>query len=281
MTRDEMRNFAHQSNAMRVIFGPVPQLADEVARLGVERVLILAKRRQARELAEVIDALSPKSIGIFADAAMHTPADVTDAALAVVAEGRADGVVAIGGGSAIGLSKAIALRTNLPQIVVPTTYAGSEMTPILGETVNGVKTTQRSFKVLPNVILYDVDLTLSLPATLSATSGLNAMAHAVEALYADDGNPLVSLMAQNAIEAFARALPKIVENPLDRDARSDALYAAWLCGSCLGAVSMGLHHKLCHVLGGTFGLPHSETHAVILPHAVGYNASAVPDGDAN
>lgn len=272
-----MQDFVHQSNAMRVIFGPATRLADEVESLGLNRVLIIATRRQASELTTILDMLATRSIGVFTDAAMHTPGEVTDAALAIIAEGEADGVVAIGGGSAIGLSKAIALRTNLPQIVVPTTYAGSEMTPILGETVDGLKTTQRSQKVLPRVVLYDVDLTLGMPAAFAAASSLNAMAHAVEAMYAQDNNPLVSLMAESALTSFARALPAIIKSPFDREARGDALYAAWLCGSCLGAVSMGLHHKICHVLGGSFGLLHAQTHAVILPHAVSYNAMAVPE----
>jgi maleylacetate reductase len=195
----------------------------------------------------------------------------------VVAARGADGVVAVGGGSTTGLAKAIALRSDLPQIVVPTTYAGSEMTPIIGETANGRKTTQRSLKVLPEVVIYDVDLTLTLPPGLSGTSGINAIAHAVEAFYAKDANPIISLMAEEGARALACALPKIASDPLDRAARSDALYGAFLCGACLGAVGMALHHKLCHTLGGTFDLPHAETHSIILPHALAYNAVAVPE----
>jgi alcohol dehydrogenase class IV len=197
--------------------------------------------------------------------------------MSLVAQGGADGIVALGGGSTIGLGKAIALRTDLPQVVLPTTYAGSEMTPILGETRDGVKTTQSSPKVLPEVVIYDVDLTIGLPPPQSATSGLNAMAHAVEALYARDRNPMTEMMAIEGIRALADALPRIVRAPSDRAARSDALYGAWLCGSCLGAVGMALHHKLCHVLGGSLNLPHAETHAVVLPHALAYNAAAAPE----
>jgi len=125
-------------------------------------------------------------------------------------------------------------------------------------------------------VIYDVDLTMTMPPQLAATSGPNAIAHAVEALYARDRNPIISLMAQEGIRNLARALPKIKDDASDIEARSEALYGAWLCGSCLGAVGMALHHKLCHTLGGTFNLPHAETHAVILPHAVAYNASAEP-----
>jgi maleylacetate reductase len=165
----------------------------------------------------------------------------------------------------------------LPQIVVPTTYAGSEMTDILGETEGGSKTTRRSPAIRPETVIYDVDLTLGLPPRLSAASGMNAIAHAVEALYAEDGNPVISLMAEDAIRALAGALPAIVANPADREARSSALYGAWLCGLCLGSVSMALHHKLCHTLGGTFDLPHAETHTAVLPHATAYNAPAAPE----
>jgi alcohol dehydrogenase class IV len=211
---------------------------------------------------------------------MHTPVEVTEAAIAVVQAQDIDGFVAIGGGSTVGLGKALSLRTGLPHIAMPTTYAGSEMTPILGETRHGVKTTQRSQDLIPDTVIYDVDLTLGLPAKVSAASGMNAIAHAVEALYAEDANPLTSLMAEEGIAALARALPQIMVSPSDGTARHDALYGAWLCGTCLGAVGMSLHHKLCHVLGGSFDLPHAETHAIVLPHAAAYNAVAAPEAMA-
>jgi len=185
--------------------------------------------------------------------------------------------VAFGGGSAIGLGKAIALRTDVPQIAIPTTYAGSEMTAILGETKDGRKTTQTTPKVLPEVVIYDVALTLGLPPQVSGTSGLNAMAHAVEALYAQNRNPIINLLAVEGVRALAGALPTIVRSPLDVAARSEAQYGAWLCGTCLGAVGMALHHKLCHTLGGAFDLPHAEVHAILLPHALAYNAPAAAD----
>jgi alcohol dehydrogenase class IV len=208
---------------------------------------------------------------------MHTPATVTEAALAVVEKLGADGLVAVGGGSTTGLSKAIALRTDLPQIIIPTTYAGSEMTPTVGETKDGVKTTQSSPRILPEVVIYDVERTLSLSVLLSATSGMNAIAHAVEALYARDRNPVAMLMAEEGVRALAEALPRIASDPVDRDARAEALYGAWLCGICLGSVRMAIHHKLCHVIGGLFNLPHAQTHTVILPHATAFNAAAAPD----
>jgi maleylacetate reductase len=270
-----MQPFVYEALPTRVVFGSgtVAQLKPEAERLGVRRVLILSTpgrgEAQAREIAALLGDLA---VGIHAGAVMHTPVDATEKALEVVRDLGADAVLAVGGGSTTGLGKAIALRTDLPQIVLPTTYAGSEMTPILGETKDGVKTTQRTPKVLPEVVIYDVDLTLGLPAAIAATSGMNAMAHAVEALYARDRNPVISLMAEEGIRSLARALPGIANDPQDRTARADALYGAWLCGTCLGAVGMAVHHKLCHVLGGAFDLPHAETHTIVLPHAVAYNA---------
>ncbi len=274
-----MKPFIYQSYPVRVVFGhgTVAQLPDEIRRLGLSRVLVLSTPEQAGAVSVIASRLDGLAADHFPGAAMHTPVGVTEAALEIVKRTRADGVVAIGGGSTTGLGKAIAIRTDLPQIVVPTTYAGSEMTDILGETEAAIKTTRRSAAIRPEVVIYDVDLTLSLPPRISATSGMNAIAHAVEALYAEDGNPVVSLMAGEAIEALAGALPAIAADPADRGAREAALYGAWLCGSCLGAVSMALHHKLCHALGGTFDLPHAETHTVVLPYAAAYNAPAAPE----
>lgn len=263
----------------RVIFGQgtLSHLAEEVRALGCRRVLVLSTSEQEKQGRLVLDQLGKLGVGIFAEAKMHTPVDITDKAIPVVESLNADAVVAIGGGSTIGLAKAIALRTDLPQVAIPTTYAGSEMTPILGETKDGMKTTQRTLKVLPEVVIYDVDLTLGLPVGMSGISGINAIAHAVEALYAKDGNPVISLMAEEGIAALSRSLPIITRDPSNVDGRADALYGAWLCGTCLGSVGMSLHHKLCHTLGGSFDLPHAETHTIVLPHAVAYNAEAAPE----
>jgi maleylacetate reductase len=274
--------FTYNGLPARVVFGSgtLARIPEELRGLSRRRALVLSTPEQQDAAHALSSRLGDLCAGTFTEAAMHTPVEVTERAMKVVREADADCTVAIGGGSTTGLGKAIALRTDLPQIVVPTTYAGSEATPILGETQDGRKTTQRSPKVLPEVIVYDVDLTLTLPPGLSATSGINAIAHAVEALYTQDANPVISMMAERGIEALARALPTIMKNPADRSARSEALFGAWLCGVCLGAVGMALHHKLCHTLGGSFNLPHAETHTVVLPHAVAYNSSAAPDAMA-
>src|SRR3954471_8862707 len=275
-----MEPFVYEALPVRVIFGSgtVTQLKAEAERLGVRRVLVLTTPGRGDVKAHEIAALlGERSAGVHAGAVMHTPVAVTERAVQIARERAVDAIVSYGGGSTTGLGKAIALRTDLPQVVVPTTYAGSEMPPRLGETNDGVKTTQKSPKILPEVVIYDVNLTLTLPPSLSATSGMNAIAHAVEALYAEDRNPIVSLMAEQGISALAGAIPRIVASPSDREARSDALYGAWLCGVCLGAVGMALHHKLCHTLGGAFDLPHAETHTILLPHCVAYNAAFAPD----
>ena len=273
-----MQPFVYEAQPARVVFGSATsaRLPEEVERLGLQRVLILCTPQQTALAGRMQSLLGERAAGVFTGATMHTPIDVTERALTMVREKSVDGLVAVGGGSTTGLGKAIALRTDLPQIVLPTTYAGSEMTPILGETENGLKTTRRSPKVLPEVVIYDVDLTLSLPATGSATSALNALAHAVEALYAPDVNPVISVMAEEGVRAIVSALPRVIRKGDDPSARFELLMGAWLCASCLGATTMGLHHKLCHTLGGLFDLPHAETHAIVLPYALAYNSAEVP-----
>ncbi|MFG1287838.1 maleylacetate reductase [Xanthobacter versatilis] len=274
--------FTYEALPVRVVFGrgALSTLKAEAERLGLARALVLTTPQQEAEGRRIGALLGDAFAGLFTGATMHTPTEVTERALAELHATGAEGVVAIGGGSTIGLGKALALRTGVKQICIPTTYAGSEMTPILGETRDGLKTTIRSLEVLPEVAIYDVDLTVTLPPMLCATSGVNAIAHAVEALYARDRNPIVSLMAEEGIRNLASALPLLVHEPLNLDARNRAFYGAWLCGCCLGAVGMALHHKLCHTLGGSFNLPHAETHTVVLPHAVAYNAEAAPEAMA-
>ncbi len=270
--------FTYTAWPARVIFGPgtVARLAPEVERLGARRALVLCTPEQ-RDVAEAIARhLGDRLAGFFPHAVMHVPIETAEAARSEAMRTEADCCVAIGGGSTTGLGKAIALVTGLPILAVPTTYAGSEMTPIYGLTENGVKRTGREARVLPRTVIYDPELTLSLPPALSAASGLNAIAHAVEGLYAVDANPIASLMAEESIRALAQALPAVVADPHDLEARTGALYGAWLAGTVLGAVSMALHHKLCHTLGGSYNLPHAETHAVVLPYAAAYNASAAP-----
>ena len=260
-----MNPFVYAALPTRVVFGrgKLSDAAGEAGRLGMKRPMVITTPNQAESATSLVTATDGVA---FAGAAMHTPVDVTEKAMAALQVEGCDGTIALGGGSSTGLGKAIAFRTDLPQLVIPTSYAGSEMTNILGETADGTKVTKRDARIQPETVIYDPDLLDTLPQGLAATSGMNAIAHAVEGLYAVDGNPVVSLMAEEGIRALAAALPK------GTSGHEEALYGAWLCGAVLGSVSMALHHKLCHVLGGTFNLPHAETHTVILPHATAYNA---------
>jgi len=277
-----MNAFTYQGTPTRVVFGPdaLTQLGAEIDRLGARRALVLSTPEQAPSARQVADLLGDRAAGIFARAVMHVPIETAREARAEAARLGADCAVAIGGGSTTGLGKAIALESALPILAIPTTYAGSEMTPIWGITEAGVNKTGRDARVLPRTVLYDPKLTLTLPYGLTVTSALNAIAHAAEGLYAHDGNPVTALMAEEGIRASAAAFAPLQADPQDLAARSDALYGAWLCGTVLGSVAMGLHHKLCHTLGGSFNLPHAEVHTVILPHALAYNAGAVPSAMA-
>ncbi|MEM1288325.1 MAG: maleylacetate reductase [Pseudomonadota bacterium] len=269
--------FQAQSAPVRVCFGVGvrAEIEREMELLGCQRALVLSTPPQASGAMDMAAKLNGKAAGVFTKAAMHTPTHVTAEAVSHAVSVEADCLIALGGGSTTGLGKAIALKTDLPQIVIPTTYAGSEATAILGQTENGVKTTLTDPKVLPEVILYDADLVATLPVPMTVTSALNAMAHAAEALYAVNRNPVSTMLATEGLAAFKNALPKVIADPEDRDARGETLYGAWLCGTVLGQVGMALHHKLCHTLGGSFDLPHAETHAIVLPHALAYNARSV------
>ncbi len=273
-----MQDFVFNGQPSRVVFGvgSLKHLEREIEAMGAKRALVLSTPEQSSQARHIADLLGSRAAGIFSKAVMHVPIETAREAREVAAKLGADCAVAVGGGSTTGLGKAIALESGLPILAIPTTYAGSEMTPIYGITEAGLKKTGRDPRVLPRTVIYDPLLSLSLPVGLSVTSAINAIAHAAEGLYAQDRNPITDLMAQEGIAALARAIPGICKQPGDVDARSDALYGAWLCGSVLGNVGMALHHKLCHTLGGSFNLPHAEVHTVVLPHAMAFNAEAAP-----
>ncbi|CAE6824435.1 Maleylacetate reductase [Paraburkholderia aspalathi] len=273
-----MNPFNFEPKIPRVVFGAgsLQFLTREIDAMQTRRALVLSTPEQAAQAKLIAQILGDRAVGIFPKAVMHVPLELAEEARREANRLDADCMVAIGGGSTIGLGKAIALESGLPTLAIPTTYAGSEMTPIYGLTEASMKRTGRDARVLPRTVIYDPELTLSLPFRMTASSGLNAIAHAAESLYAHDGNPVTALMAEEGIRAISAALDPLHKNPSDITARSDALYGSWLCGTVLGAVSIGLHHKLCHTLGGTFNLPHSELHAVVLPHALAYNSAGAP-----
>ncbi|TGS71705.1 maleylacetate reductase [Mesorhizobium sp. M3A.F.Ca.ET.201.01.1.1] len=274
-----MERFVFKGLPTRVVFGAgsFAELGAVLDSLICQRALVVTTPAQADLAWLVRERIGNRFAGAFTNARMHTPVQVTEQALTQVQAAGADCVISIGGGSTTGLGKALAVRTGRPHVAIPTTYAGSEMTDILGETGDAGKTARRSEQIRPQAVIYDPEFTLSLPVSMSVASGLNAMAHAVEALYAHDRNPITSMMAEAGLRALYASLAEIAQRPDDSAARSQALYGAWLCGTCLGSVSMALHHKVCHVLGGSFDLPHAETHAVMLHHVVAYNASAAPE----
>lgn len=271
--------FTYQARPGRVVFGAgsLQHLEREVLLLNAERALILCSPEQRHTGEAVAQLLGHRAVDIFDRAVMHVPIELAKEARTRAQTLKADCAIAVGGGSTVGLGKAIALDSGLPVLAIPTTYAGSEMTPIYGITEAGLKKTGTDIRVLPKTVIYDPDLTMTLPTALSVTSGINAIAHAAEALYSRDANPVTSLMAEEGIAALARALPGIVADPSNVHARSEALYGAWLCGTVLGSVGMALHHKLCHTLGGSFNLPHAQTHTIVLPHALAYNRHAAPE----
>lgn len=274
--------FVYNGLPSRVIFGAGrrAEVTAELERLGIERALVLSTADQSPVAAEFGAMIGDRLGAIYPGAVMHTPVQVTEAAMHQMQQMDCDGILSVGGGSTIGLGKAIAYRTDLPQLVVPTTYAGSEMTPILGQTEQGVKTTLRSPKVLPETVIYDPELTLTLPGFIAGPSGMNAIAHAVEALYAEDANPIISMMAEESIRALGQALPVVLSDGENMEAREQAAYGAWLAGACLGSVGMAIHHKICHTLGGSFDLNHADVHCLMIAYSTAYNRDAAPEAMA-
>jgi maleylacetate reductase len=273
--------FTHDVPPQRVVFasGALARVGDEAARLKIDRALVVATPGSGVRLGQkVCQLLGTRSAGLHAQAVMHVPKAVAEAGLAAAREKGADGLIAVGGGSAIGLAKAIALETGLPILAIPTTYSGSEATPIIGMTDGERKITGRDVKVVPRTIIYDPDLTLGLPAAVSAASGLNAIAHCVEALWVDSRTPVTVGLATEAARRLGKSLSAVVARGSDIAARGECLIGAWLAGTVLSA-GTALHHKLAHVLGG-LGLPHAETHAIILPHVMRFNLEAAPEADA-
>ena len=274
-------SFTHDSPPQRIVFGAgrIAAVADEAARLGISRALVVATPGSGARLgARVAELLGGRAAGLHAQAVIHVPRAVAEAGRAAAKAAHADGLVAAGGGSAIGLAKIIARDTGLPIVAMPTTYSGSEATPIWGTSEGDRKTTGRDTKVLPRTVIYDPELTLALPAAVAAASAMNAIAHCVEGLWVPERTPVTVAYATEAMRRFGAHLPRAVAHGKDLDARGECLAAAWLAGAVLTG-GTGLHHKLAHVLGG-YGLPHAETHAILLPHVARFNLAEAPEAHA-
>jgi maleylacetate reductase len=278
MADPSAKSFIHEAPAQRVVFGAgaLTRVAEEATRAGFDRALVVATPGSGGRLgARVVELLGARAAGLHAEAVIHVPRSVYEAGLAATRDCKADGLIAVGGGSAIGLAKVIARDTGLSIIAIPTTYSGSEATPIWGTSEGERKTTGRDLKVMPRTIIYDPDLTLALPPSVTAASAMNAIAHCVEGLWVPERTPVSTAFATEAMRRFGGFLPRAVAKGDDREARAECLIAAWLAGTVLVS-GTGLHHKLAHVLGG-FGLPHAQTHAIILPHVTRFNLVSAPE----
>jgi alcohol dehydrogenase class IV len=266
-----VQEFTYDALPARIVFGAGAartRLAPEIEALGVSRLLLVASERDAERVRELVAPLGHRVAATFTAVREHVPVATAEAARAMAAGAKADAVLSIGGGSTTGAAKAVALTARIPVVAVPTTYSGSEVTAVWGLTEDGRKITGTDPAVLPRVVVYDPELTASLPRELAVSSGFNALAHGVEAFWAPRRNPVSTAIAQDGIAALAAGLHK--------DDPAELLRGAWLTATAFAATGSGLHHKLCHVLGG-MGLPHARTHAVVLPHVLAFNAPGAPD----
>jgi maleylacetate reductase len=273
--------FDHVTLGQRVLFGTgaaAANLAAEVARLGAQRVMVIAsdfETPMARTVAAEIEVALWHH-----DVVMHVPIEVAEKARAAAAEAGIDLLICVGGGSTTGLAKAIAMTSRLPIIAVPTTYAGSEATNVWGLTEASRKTTGVDDALLPVTVIYDAALTLSLPVEMSVASGLNGMAHCIDSMWGPRVDPINQALGAEGIRALSQGLPLITADPAGTEGREQALYGAYLSAVAFASAGSGLHHKICHVLGGTFNLPHAQTHATVLPYVLAFNAPAAPDAEA-
>ena len=280
MRDNEAMRFVHDTLPQRVAFGSgaaAANLSSETGNLGATRVMLIASKTEM-QLADTIAKDIPVALR-HDDVVMHVPVEVAERARDAANRNGIDVLVSVGGGSTTGLAKAIAMTTGLPIIAVPTTYAGSEATPVWGLTEGAKKTTGTDKRVLPKVVIYDAALTMSLPVDMSVASGLNALAHCVDSMWAPNADPINAAFAAEGIRSLAAGLPKVVADPMDLDGREHALYAAYLSAAAFASAGSGLHHKICHVLGGKYNLPHAQTHATVLPYVLAFNGPAAPDAE--
>ncbi|NLU73989.1 maleylacetate reductase [Streptomyces sp. HNM0575] len=273
-------HFTHDTLAQRVRFAAgeaATALGEEVTALGASRVMVVAAAPEQEPARRIAGGLPVAHW--HHEVAMHVPVPVAERARAAAREHEADALVCVGGGSTTGLAKAVALTTGLPVVAVPTTYAGSEATDVWGLTEDGRKTTGVDARVLPRTIVYDASLLTTLPVDLSVSSGLNALAHGVDSMWAPRADPVDRALAAEGIGALRTGLPQVVADPEGLKGRELTLYGAYLTAVAFASAGSGLHHKICHVLGGMFDLPHAQTHAVVLPHVLGFNAPSAPEAE--
>lgn len=277
--------FTHESLSQRVVFASGEAAAGVVAEVqasGGTRVFLIASERENHLVADPIDAalrIAGHTVLRHDEVVMHVPVAVVERARHASLRAEVDVIVTVGGGSTTGLGKAVALTTRLPIIAVPTTYAGSEATNVWGLTDGETKTTGEDARVLPRSIIYDATLLTTLPSDLSVASGLNALAHCVDSMWGPRADPIDRALGGEAIRALADGLPTVAGDGSSIEGIEQTLYGAYLAAVAFASAGSGMHHKICHVLGGMFDLPHAQTHAVVLPYVLAFNAPNAPEAE--
>jgi len=292
-----MQEFRYTGFAQEIIFGAgtLAQLGQAIDRFGWRRVMLCSAQSQRRNghITSVEQALGERLAVVYEHVQPHVQDFQVEEALALARERQVDAILGLGGGSPIGMAKTVSFALEkrgekqasspiaqpfVPVIAIPTTYAGSELTPVYGitEHVDGQarKVTVSDVRIVPKLIIYDPLLTLDLPPELTASTGINALAHCIEALYSITRNPPSTAVALSGVRAITSSLPRCYESGDDLEARTEMLNGALLAGMALAHVSMALHHGLCHVLGGSAGVPHGIANSIILPHAMRFNLDA-------
>ena len=275
-----LSNFTYHSDPVRIVFGAgaIAALAAEADVHKMSRLLVLCSKSRIDFARRVTAPVADRIVGFCDTAGQDMPREAYERILGDIKRLDADGFVVVGGGSAIGLAKAAAANTKLRYIAVVTTYSGSEMAArwYTGAAENRIS--GYGPEALPATAIYDPELTLDLPVRVSAASGMNAMAHAVESLYGIDTNPVVETMAEEAVRLLGSSLPRLVQNPRDLPARTEVLYGAWLAGNFRAKV--GLEHAIAQRVRQWFNLEHAQCHAIATPYAIGFNAAAAPEAMA-
>ena len=274
---DKFMNFIYQSFPNKIYFGDgqLKKLPAIVNELGGTRLFVISTSRTMAIVDELINLFGNKNVSHFSKIVQHVPKMVVDEAIAVAKENRSNLIVAIGGGSAIGLAKGMALENHLPILAIPTTYAGSEMTNIYGISSGGMKTVGRDLGVLPKTVIYDPSLTAKMPIALAATSSMNAMAHLIEAIYAHDCNPITYQTSLMGIRFLKEGMELLISEKSLENANANLQFGAYLAGKALCEVTMSLHHKAAHVLGGSFGMEHGRVHTALLPYVLEYQMPGI------
>lgn len=278
----DMRSFSTPGDVFnatpaRIVFGAgsSAQVAAEVKRLGASRALVVSTPGRSAMAQAAVDALGAQCVGLLPEAVSQVPIELARRARARARELGTDCIVSVGGGASIGMGKAIALDMAVPVIAIPTTYSGSEMTGFCGITIEGVKRMHQSLRMLASCVIFDPELTVGLPVPVSAASALNALAHCVDAMVVASCSPIMAMAAAEGARVIAGAIPAVVRNPQDINARTELMYGGYLSGAAL-AGGFALQHGVAHVLGGSFNVAHGTSHALVLPHAAAHHAAQVP-----